>query len=194
LTPLDLAPDAVCGTRYSRSSTILTGTCSAPARLSPRSQSACLRRPSRAWTRGIETRGRACLLAYLPNPCRASSVSYPALATFLLAHGRRVIHIDQLNWMWQSDERLPENLSPTQADRLRGVSRDRVITDGGLTALKGHSSTGQGPSSGTGCNADRSTGRSGDGWAMASGADGWRADADWLVRALRTPRRSSLCR
>ncbi len=49
------------------------------------------------------------LLASLPpGPEPIVVVSYPALVAFLLRHGRMVLHIDQLAWMWEADEGLPE--------------------------------------------------------------------------------------
>jgi hypothetical protein len=60
-----------------------------------------------AWTR---------LLASLaPEPEPIVVVSYPALVAFLLRHGRMVVHIDQLAWMWEADEGLPELSSAARA-------------------------------------------------------------------------------
>ena len=54
------------------------------------------------------------LLASLPpEPEPIVVVSYPALVAFLLRHGRRVLHIDQLAWMW-ADEDVSELSSPAE--------------------------------------------------------------------------------
>jgi len=56
------------------------------------------------------------LLASLPpEPELIVVVSYPALVAFLLRHGRKVLHIDQLAWMWEADEGLPELSSTAKA-------------------------------------------------------------------------------
>src|SRR5439155_674082 len=55
------------------------------------------------------------LLASLPpEPEPIVVVSYPALVAFLLSHGRMVLHVDQLAWMW-ADEGLPELNSTARA-------------------------------------------------------------------------------
>lgn len=55
--------------------------------------------------RGAWTHLLACIP---PGPEPIVVVSYPALVAFLLRHGRMVVHIDQLAWMWKADEGLPE--------------------------------------------------------------------------------------
>ncbi|HEY2667659.1 MAG TPA: hypothetical protein VGK51_12550 [Actinomycetota bacterium] len=55
-----------------------------------------------------------------PEPDPIVVVSYPPLVAFLLQHGRTVVHIDQLAWMWEADERLPE-LAPAATRGLRQV-------------------------------------------------------------------------
>jgi hypothetical protein len=56
------------------------------------------------------------LLAYLASePEPIVVVSYPALVAFLLRHGRMVVHIDQLSWMWEADEGLPDLSSMARA-------------------------------------------------------------------------------
>src|SRR5207245_2637759 len=64
------------------------------------------------WDRGAWTH----LLAFLPpEPEPIVVVSYPALVAFLLRHGRMVLHIDQLAWMWEADEGLAELSSTAKA-------------------------------------------------------------------------------
>ena len=60
---------------------------------------------------GVWTR----LLASLAEPEPIVVVSYPALVAFLLRHGRMVVHIDQLAWMWKAEEGLPDVSSRTGA-------------------------------------------------------------------------------
>src|SRR5947209_5430801 len=56
------------------------------------------------------------LLASLPpEPEPVVVVSYPALVAFLLRHGRMVLHIDELAWMWEAGEGLPEVSSTAMA-------------------------------------------------------------------------------
>ena len=62
------------------------------------------------------------LLASLPaEPEPIVVVSYPALVAFLLRHGRRVLHIDQLAWMWEAAEGLPELTSTEKAGLMQVI-------------------------------------------------------------------------